>query len=323
MKGLFVQAASALTPIPFPTPTPSPHPTPSPTPAYSPTPTPVSIEDLTETLNSAASDEEKRNFLMEFLLSQRDVLFSFAKTLLFAIIIFIIGRRLVKFSLRMTQRWMVKHEVEISVQKFVMSLANFSYHLVLIFIVAWILGIGATIVAIIGSAGLAIGLALQGSLSNLAGGVLILALKPFKIGEYISVAGVEGTVDSIDIFYTHLSTTDNKVIVIPNGTITNSTITNTTNVSKRMLIIDFMVSYEMDVEKLRETLTEVMREDQLLCQDDPMAVVISRLSPLKVQMQMKAWVKTEDYWEARYGLMEKLKDMIGENRACGNGGNQL
>ena len=88
MKGLFVQAASALTPIPFPTPTPSPHPTPSPTPAYSPTPTPVSIEDLTETLNSAASDEEKRNFLMEFLLSQRDVLFSFAKTLLFAIIIF-------------------------------------------------------------------------------------------------------------------------------------------------------------------------------------------------------------------------------------------
>lgn len=321
MRGYLFQAFSELTPIPFPTPTPSPHPTPTPT--LTPTPTPVSIEDLTETLNSGVSSEEKTNFFMEFLLSQKNVLLGFAKTLLFAFIVFLIGKRLVKFALRMTQKWMVKHNIEISVQKFVMSLANFSYHLILVFIVAWILGVGATIVAVIGSAGLAIGLALQGSLSNLAGGVLILALKPFKIGEYISVAGVEGTVDSIDIFYTHLSTTDNKVIVIPNGTITNSTITNTTNVSKRMLIIDFMVSYEMDVEKLREVLTEIMQEDPLLCQNDPMAVVISRLSPLKVQMQMKAWVRTENYWDARYGLMEKLKGILGENRACDESGNQL
>lgn len=321
MKGYLFQAFSELTPIPFPTPTPSPHPTPTPT--LIPTPTPVSIQDLTETLNSGVSSEEKTSFFMEFLLSQKNVLLGFAKTLLFAFIVFLIGKRLVKFALRMTQKWMVKHNIEISVQKFVMSLANFSYHLILVFIVAWILGVGATIVAVIGSAGLAIGLALQGSLSNLAGGVLILALKPFKIGEYISVAGVEGTVDSIDIFYTHLSTTDNKVIVIPNGTITNSTITNTTNVSKRMLIIDFMVSYEMDVEKLREVLTEIMQEDPLLCQNDPMAVVISRLSPLKVQMQMKAWVRTENYWDARYGLMEKLKGILGENRACDESGNQL
>ena len=321
MRGYLFQAFSELTPIPFPTPTPSPHPTPTPT--LTPTPTPVSIEDLTETLNSGVSSEEKTNFFMEFLLSQKNVLLGFAKTLLFAFIVFLIGKRLVKFALRMTQKWMVKHNIEISVQKFVMSLANFSYHLILVFIVAWILGVGATIVAVIGSAGLAIGLALQGSLSNLAGGVLILALKPFKIGEYISVAGVEGTVDSIDIFYTHLSTTDNKVIVIPNGTITNSTITNTTNVSKRMLIIDFMVSYEMDVEKLREVLTEIMQEDPLLCQNDPMAVVISRLSPLKVQMQMKAWVRTENYWDARYGLMEKLKGILGENRACDESRNQL
>ena len=321
MKGYLFQAFSELTPIPFPTPTPSPHPTPTPT--LIPTPTPVSIQDLTETLNSGVSSEEKTSFFMEFLLSQKNVLLGFAKTLLFAFIVFLIGKRLVKFALRMTQKWMVKHNIEISVQKFVMSLANFSYHLILVFIVAWILGVGATIVAVIGSAGLAIGLALQGSLSNLAGGVLILALKPFKIGEYISVAGVEGTVDSIDIFYTHLSTTDNKVIVIPNGTITNSTITNTTNVSKRMLIIDFMVSYEMDVEKLREVLTEIMQEDPLLCQNDPMAVVISRLSPLKVQMQMKAWVRTENYWDARYGLMEKLKGILGENRACDESRNQL
>lgn len=272
----------------------------------------ASIEDLAETLGSSVSNEEKTSFLIEYLLSQRSVIMDFAKTLIFAIIVFLIGKRLVKFCLKLTNKWMERRRVEVSVRNFVMSLANAGYHLVLIFIVAWILGVGATIVALVGSAGLAIGLALQGSLSNIAGGFLILALKPFKVGEYISVSGVEGTVKTIDIFYTHLSTTDNKIIVIPNGTITNSTITNTTHVSKRMLILDFMVSYETDITKLREILLEMMREDALLCQQEPMDVVINKLSPLKVQMQVKAWVKTEDYWDARYGLLEKLKAILEE-----------
>jgi small conductance mechanosensitive channel len=270
----------------------------------------TSIEELAENLNSSASSEEKTNFLIEYLLSQRSVILDFAKTLILAFIIYLIGKKLVRLCLKLTNKWMVKREVEVSVRNFVMSLANAVYHLILIFIVAWILGVGATIVALVGSAGLAIGLALQGSLSNLAGGVLILALKPFKVGEYISVAGVEGTVKTIDIFYTHLSTTDNKTIVIPNGTITNSTITNTTQVSKRMLVLDFMVDYETDVVKLKELLLERMRDYEKLCQQEPMEVVISKLSPLKVQMQMKAWVKTEDYWEVRYALLEELKDVL-------------
>lgn len=272
----------------------------------------ASLEDLAETLGSSVSNEEKTSFLIEYLLSQRSTIMDFAKTLIFAIIVYLIGKRLVKLCLKLTNKWMERRKVEVSVRNFIMSLANAGYHLVLIFIVAWILGVGATIVALVGSAGLAIGLALQGSLSNIAGGFLILALKPFKVGEYISVSGVEGTVKTIDIFYTHLSTTDNKIIVIPNGTITNSTITNTTHVSKRMLILDFMVSYETDITKLREILLGMMREDELLCQQEPMDVVINKLSPLKVQMQMKAWVKTEDYWDARYGLLEKLKAILEE-----------
>lgn len=175
----------------------------------------LDTDDLAKALNSSASSEEKTNFLIEYLLSQRSVLLDFAKTLLFALIVFLIGKRLVKFCLKLTNKWMVRREVEISVQNFVMSFAKVIYYLILIFVVAWILGVGATIVALVGSAGLAVGLALQGSLSNLAGGVLILALKPFRVGEYISVSGVEGTVDSIDVFYTHLSTVDNKVIAIP------------------------------------------------------------------------------------------------------------
>ena len=273
----------------------------------------LDTDDLAKALNSSASSEEKTNFLIEYLLSQRSALLDFAKTLLFALIVFLIGKRLVKFCLKLTNKWMVRREVEISVQNFVMSFAKVIYYLILIFVVAWILGVGATIVALVGSAGLAIGLALQGSLSNLAGGVLILALKPFRVGEYISVSGVEGTVDSIDVFYTHLSTVDNKVIAIPNGTITNATITNVTNVSKRMMILDFMVPYETDIMALRETLMDVMRADELLCQEETMEVVIDKLSPVKIKMQMKAWAKTEQYWDARYGLLEKLKETLEEN----------
>ena len=273
----------------------------------------LDTDDLAKALNSSASSEEKTNFLIEYLLSQRSALLDFAKTLLFALIVFLIGKRLVKFCLKLTNKWMVRREVEISVQNFVMSFAKVIYYLILIFVVAWILGVGATIVALVGSAGLAIGLALQGSLSNLAGGVLILALKPFRVGEYISVSGVEGTVDSIDVFYTHLSTVDNKVIAIPNGTITNATTTNVTNVSKRMMILDFMVPYETDITALRETLMDVMRADELLCQEETMEVVIDKLSPVKIKMQMKAWAKTEQYWDARYGLLEKLKETLEEN----------
>lgn len=207
---------------------------------------------------------------------------------------------------------MVKRDVEAGVQNFVMSFAKVGYHLVLIFVVAWILGVGATIIALVGSAGLAVGLALQGSLSNLAGGVLILALKPFRVGEYISVTGVEGTVESIDIFYTRVATTDNKTIVIPNGTITSATITNVTNAEKRMLVLDFMVPYEADIPELKEILKDIMRRDEMIFQDEPMDVVINKLSPLKVQMQLKAWVKTEDYWDVRYRLLEHIKIVLEE-----------
>lgn len=270
----------------------------------------ANIEQLTQTLQSSATQEEKTSFLIEYLLAQRGAILDFVKTLLFALFVYVIGRKVVKFCLRLTNNWMKKREVEVSVQNFVMSFARVVYHLILIFIVAWILGIGATIIALVGSAGLAVGLALQGSLANLAGGVLILALKPFKVGEYISVAGVEGTVECIDIFYTHVATTENKTIVIPNGTITNATITNITNVTRRMLILDFSVPYDTDIDALRETLLGMMEEEQMIFQDEPKDVVINKLLPIRVQMQLKAWVRTENYWEVRYRLLERVKIIV-------------
>lgn len=137
-----------------------------------------------------------------------------------------------------------------------------------------------------------------------------MALKPFRVGEYISVTGVEGTVESIDIFYTRVSTTDNKTIVIPNGTITGATITNVTNADKRMLVLDFMVPYEADISELKGILKDIMRQEEMIFQEEPMDVVINKLSPLKVQMQLKAWVKTEDFWEVRYRLLEQIKCVL-------------
>lgn len=271
----------------------------------------IGVDELQKVMNSSASDEQKTSFFIQYLLSQREWLLDFAKTLLIAIIVFVIGRKIVKLALRITKNTMVRREIEISVQKFIMSLATFAYNIFLLIIIAGILGIGASsIVAVIGSAGLAVGLALQGSLSNLAGGVLILLLKPFKVGDYIIAAGAEGTVESIDIFYTRIATTDNKVIVIPNGTISNSNVTNTTKQNERMLVLDFTVGLNTDIEKVRKEILQLIESDDRILHDMKISVVVCSLTPVNIKMQAKAWTKSEDYWDVKFILLEKISIVL-------------
>lgn len=274
----------------------------------------INLEDVGKVINSEASNEEKTNFIIQYILAQREPMLNFLKTIIFALVVFIIGRKIVKALLNMTSKAMERKEVELSIQKFVMSFAGLAYNTLLVFIIAGILGVGASsIVAMLGSAGLAIGLALQGSLSNLAGGVLILLLKPFKVGDYIITSGEEGTVTSIDIFYTRIHTTDNKVIVIPNGTISSSNVTNTSNQAERMLIVDFMVSYSAKTSEVRSLILGILRKEEHICQDKDMSVVICSLNPLRVKMQAKAWVKNSEYWSTKFALLEKIKDTLMEN----------
>lgn len=271
----------------------------------------IGVDELHKVMNSSASDEQKTSFFIQYLLSQREWLLDFAKTLLIAVIVFVIGRKIVKFALKITKKTMERKEVEISVQKFVMSLATFAYNIFLIIIIASVLGIGASsIVAIIGSAGLAVGLALQGSLSNLAGGVLILLLKPFKVGDYIISAGAEGTVQSIDIFYTRIATTDNKVVVIPNGTISNSNVTNTTKQDERMLVLDFTVGLNTDIAEVREKIMKLFEADDRILHDMNKCVVVDKLTPVNIKMQAKAWTKSEDYWDVKYLLLEQISIVL-------------
>lgn len=274
----------------------------------------INLEDVGKVINSEASNEEKTNFIIQYILAQREPMLNFLKTIIFALVVFIIGRKIVKALLNMTSKAMERKEVELSIQKFVMSFAGLAYNTLLVFIIAGILGVGASsIVAMLGSAGLAIGLALQGSLSNLAGGVLILLLKPFKVGDYIITSGEEGTVTGIDIFYTRIHTTDNKVIVIPNGTISSSNVTNTSNQAERMLIVDFMVSYSAKTPEVRSLILGILRKEEHICQDKDMSVVICSLNPLRVKMQAKAWVKNSEYWSTKFALLEKIKDTLMEN----------
>ena len=272
------------------------------------------VKELTKVMgDDSVSNEKKTSFLLQYLLDQREPLLRFGQTLLIALIVFVIGRKMVKLLLRFTDRWMERRNVEVSVRKFVMSLAGVIYNVLLIFVVAGILGVGtSSIVAMVGSAGLAIGLALQGSLANLAGGVLILLLKPFQVGDYIITPQSEGTVQSIDIFYTRLTTTDNRVIVIPNGTISNSDITNTTKQDRRLLVLEFSVSYDADVALIRDILLKEMKHRSDILVKEPMRVVVTRLSPVKLRMNAKCWVETSKYWDVYYDMLERIKTLLQE-----------
>lgn len=274
----------------------------------------MDVQDVVAQMNSDASTEEKTSFIIEYLLAQREPLLNFGKTVLVALLVFFLGRKLVKMLIKLMDRWMERGNVEVSVHKFVLSLSKILLHILLLFVVAGMLGVGtSSIVAIIGSAGLAIGLALQGSLSNFAGGILILVLKPFRVGDYIVSATAEGTVQSIDIFYTHLVTSDNRRVVVPNGILSNENITNNSREEYRLLVIDFMVGYDTDIQQVKDILLELMQQEEMICQEKFMGVNIDKLNPGRVKMQAKAWVLNEKYWDARYRMLELVKEKLQEN----------
>lgn len=274
----------------------------------------MDVQDVVAQMNSDASTEEKTSFIIEYLLAQREPLLNFGKTVLVALLVFFLGRKLVKMLIKLMDRWMERGNVEVSVHKFVLSLSKILLHILLLFVVAGMLGVGtSSIVAIIGSAGLAIGLALQGSLSNFAGGILILVLKPFRVGDYIVSATAEGTVQSIDIFYTHLVTSDNRRVVVPNGILSNENITNNSREEYRLLVIDFMVGYDTDIQQVKDILLELMQQEEMICQEKFMGVNIDKLNPGRVKMQAKAWVLNEEYWDARYRMLELVKEKLQEN----------
>lgn len=197
-----------------------------------------------------------------------------------------------------------------ALQNFIRTLANIVLKILLAISVASMIGIETTsFVAAIGGATLAIGLALQGSLANFAGGVLILLFRPFRLGDWIEAQGVSGTVDSIQIFHTVLRTGDNKTVILPNGSLSNGIITNTNRQPTRKVVFDVGVDYEADLQRARNVLLELAQDPRVLADPAPVAVV-STLGDSSITVSLRLWTKTSDYWDVIFMLNEQARDRL-------------
>ncbi|MBC3236368.1 MULTISPECIES: mechanosensitive ion channel family protein [Pseudomonas] len=238
------------------------------------------------------------------------MIMEYGSRFLLAVITLAIGWWLINVLTHRVGRLLALRNADLALQHFITSLANIALKVMLVVNVASMIGVATTsFVAAIGAATLAIGLALQGSLANFAGGVLILLFRPFRIGDWIEAQGTSGTVDSIQIFHTVLRTGDNKTVIIPNGSLSNGLITNTNRQPTRKVVFDVGVDYEADLQKAREVLLELAKDPRVLA--DPAAVaVVSTLGDSSITVSLRCWTKTADYWDVVFMLNELARDRL-------------
>ena len=262
---------------------------------------------------TANAVEQKIDFsvIESFLEAAWPKAFAIVKIIVVALLIWIIGRKVIKLVLKLTRNALEKSKVDDGVQSFLMSLVRILLYGILIVILAGTVGIETgSIIALLGSAGLAIGLALQGSLSNFAGGVLILILKPFRIGDYIVVNGMEGTVTGIDIFYTKLRTGDNRVVVLPNGNLSNSDLINVSQEPVRRVDLIASVDYDSDIKKVKQILFDIASDLEYSFEDEGHAiqVYVNSYEASSIDVGLRFWVNAEDYWNAKWTASEQMKE---------------
>ena len=238
------------------------------------------------------------------------MIMEYGSRVLLAVITLAIGWWLINVFTHRVGRLLALRNADLALQHFITSLANIALKVMLIVSVASMIGVATTsFVAAIGAATLAIGLALQGSLANFAGGVLILLFRPFRIGDWIEAQGTSGTVDSIQIFHTVLRTGDNKTVIVPNGILSNGIITNTNRQPTRKVVFDVGVDYEADLQKAREVLLELAKDPRVLADPAP-AAVVSTLGDSSITVSLRCWTKTADYWDVVFMLNELARDRL-------------
>lgn len=235
--------------------------------------------------------------------------------ILLAVLCFFIGVQLIRLVRKIIRKSMKRANAEIGAMQFVDSFVKAALYVLLILMLASSFGMdAASIVALLGSAGVAIGLAVQGSLSNLAGGVLILMLKPFKVGDYIieGSSGKEGTVTEIQIFYTRLLTADNKTVVLPNGSLANNSLVNVTAQDCRRMDIRVGISYNADLKAAKAVLFQVLQEDEAVMKDRDMLVFVDELAASGVNLGVRCWFKQADFWPGKWRITENCKLRLDE-----------
>ena len=244
-------------------------------------------------------------------LGRTGVLFmEFLGNCVIGLLILVIGFKLSNYIVKICKKMFERSKMDLMIQTFLLSAMKIGLKILVVFIAIQQVGVQASsIIAVIGSAGLAVGMSLQGSLSNIAGGVLLLVVKPFQVGDYIleESSGKEGTVQAIGIMYTKLSSMDNKAILIPNGNLSNATITNVTNQDKRRVDLLIGIEYSEDIKKVKDILEKVIESEEVLLKDEPVRIYVSDFKESSIDIGIRYWVKTEDYWDSRWRVLEKIK----------------
>ena len=225
-----------------------------------------------------------------------------------SIIIFIVGRRLISILLKILNRFLSHVEMDEGVNKFLQSAARMLLYILLIFMIVGQLGVStASIVTILGAGGLAISMSLQGSLANVAGGILILLMKPFRVGDYVMTSFGDGTVQAIGLVYTTITTVDNRVLTIPNGTLANSAVTDASMMPERRLDISVGISYDSDIRKAKEIMEEVYRSCPAVIVDKGINVHVSSLGDSAVVIEAFGWVPGSEFLSSKWYVTEEIK----------------
>lgn len=238
------------------------------------------------------------------------VLLEYSGKVTLALITLAVGWWLINVLTARVSRLLAMRRVDRTLHGFIANLANMVLKVLLLVSVASMIGVETTsFIAAIGAAGLAIGLALQGSLANFAGGVLILLFRPFKVGDYVEAQGVAGTVDNIQIFHTVLRTGDNRTVIVPNGSLSNGIITNYSNQPTRQVLYDVKVDYSADLAKAREVLLK-LAEDPRVQKEPAPVVVVAGLGDTAINLSLRMWTSNADYWGVIFMLNESVRDSL-------------
>lgn len=261
--------------------------------------------------------EDILNF-KQYIENQIPAITGFCIKVILSVVVFWLGRKIVQWILKVMKKSLVRANIDAGVIQFAVSVGQATLYALLIINIAINLGVKeSSVAALLGTAGVTVGLALQGGLANLAGGVLLLIFKPFAVGDYIiqdQANGCEGTVAKIEICYTTLLSVDNKKIVVPNGTLSNSTIINVTAKENRKLEIKVGISYDSNIQKAKSILETILKEDPDTKSDSKeMIVFVDELADSAVIMGLRVWVSTESYWSVKWRLNQKIKEEFDAN----------
>lgn len=272
--------------------------------------------DYLEALVSFTTDEKVDIGMLEkFFHELPEKAWNLGVRVLLAVIVFAVGVQLIRIVRKIIKKSLMRGNADRGVIQFIDSFLKAALYVVLIITIASGFGLdAASVLALLGSAGVAIGLAIQGSLSNFVGGLLILLLKPFKVGDYIKedTGGNEGEVTEISLFYTKLTTVDNKLIVLPNGTLANASLTNATACDSRRMDITVGISYDADIRQAKAVLQKVLDNDEAVLMEMEHFIYVSELAGSSVNMGIRCWFATKDYWEGKWRITENVKYALDE-----------